>query len=75
MQGIFLSNGSRPKSKKQVREMVMNSQDVWLEATSLYEYDGPVYRRRPENILSSDLIPTASEISTVRLSSLTERLW
>lgn len=43
MQGIFI-NGTRPASKKQVRESVAHdASNVRLEATSPFgEYDGPV---------------------------------
>lgn len=43
MQGIFV-NGRRPKSKKAVKEAVLNAPEtVRIEATSLFgnEYDGP----------------------------------
>lgn len=45
MQGIILSDGTRPKSKKQVRELVEAGEPVYLEATSLFgnEYQGLVY--------------------------------
>jgi len=44
MQGIFLAGHSRPKSKKQVKELVSNGDVVILEATSIFgnEYGGPV---------------------------------
>lgn len=44
MQGIYIS-GKRPKSKKEVKEMVaFDSTCVRLEATSMFgnEYEGPV---------------------------------
>jgi hypothetical protein len=44
MQGIFI-NGRRPKSKKEIKEVISHSPAaVRLEATSLFgdEYDGPV---------------------------------
>lgn len=44
MQGIRIS-GRRPKSKKEIREVVaLDAEIVSLEATSLFgnEYDGPV---------------------------------
>lgn len=43
-QGIFI-NGERPKSKKQMKEAIMeDASRVRLEATSLFgnDYDGPV---------------------------------
>ena len=48
-QGIFLK-GKRPKSKKEVKEAVMNGDSVRIEATSMFnnEYDGPV-TEMPEN--------------------------
>lgn len=46
MQGIFMRDGQRPKSKKQIREAVAAGQDVYLEATSFFgnEYDGSVQK-------------------------------
>lgn len=43
MQGIFI-NGSRPKSKKQVKEAIADKQRVRLEATSIFgnEFDGMI---------------------------------
>lgn len=43
MQGIWI-NGSRPKSKKQVKEAIASGTSVRLEATSIFgnEYDGLV---------------------------------
>ena len=43
MQGVFV-NGSRPKSKKAVREAVQAGEYVTLEATSVFgnEYGGSV---------------------------------
>ena len=44
MQGIFI-NHRRPKSKKEVKEIITQSPNlVLLEATSIFgnEYDGPV---------------------------------
>jgi hypothetical protein len=44
MQGIFI-NGSRPKSKKAVKEAVASGQRVRVEATSFFgnEYDGLLF--------------------------------
>ena len=44
MQGIFLKGRTRPKSKKQVKELVSAGETVILEATSIFgnEYGGPV---------------------------------
>jgi hypothetical protein len=43
MQGIWI-NGSRPKSKKAIKEALIAGDEVSLEATSIfgYEYDGLV---------------------------------
>ena len=43
MQGVYV-NGSRPNSKKAVREAIAVGARVSLEATSMFgnEYDGPV---------------------------------
>ena len=42
-QGVYV-NGIRPKSKKAIKEALVNGDDVSLEATSVFgnEYDGPV---------------------------------
>ncbi len=59
MQGIFI-NGSRPKSKKQIREFVAEAQadnaradpyGLVIEATSIHgnEYDGSLANMPPEN--------------------------
>lgn len=42
-QGVFV-NGLRPKSKKAIKEALVNGDEVSLEATSVFgnEYDGPV---------------------------------
>lgn len=44
MQGIYLKGYTRPKSKKQVKELVAQGEKVILEATSVFgnEYGGPV---------------------------------
>lgn len=44
MQGIYLAGGKRPKSKKNVKEVLQTGGYVALEATSLFgnEYDGPI---------------------------------
>lgn len=44
MQGVYLANGTRPATKKALREaLAENPSRVSLEATSLFgdEYDGP----------------------------------
>ena len=42
-QGVYV-NGLRPKSKKAIKEALINGDEVSLEATSVFgnEYDGPV---------------------------------
>lgn len=64
MQGIFI-NGTRPKSKKAVKEAVLNDpESVRIEATSLFggEYDGP-----------ADLLPGPAKVHFVGPDPYTSR--
>lgn len=54
MQGIFIQ-GERPRSKKQVREMIATDPArVRIEATSLFgnEYDGPASELPPGTVIT-----------------------
>lgn len=50
-QGIYLSGGRRPKSKKEIKEAVEQNKVVVVEATSIFgnEYDGLLSKMPKDN--------------------------